>query len=851
MPKIEPVIEAGFKYGVSNKFNNRIDRSARTCARAFRFVVPFVAVSFFLVSSLPAKADNLPFSNGVELPGILEIAVFVGAMSFALMSAIGMIQQRRSMQKQIRSLRLSVSDLRASNDRNRLLAEVPGQKLVVWNGADDKPEILGQLKHAAGVPDQEDKFLAFGSWLETGAATEFKTALDELRSSAIPFAISLQTRKNGLVEAVGTATGSVAYVRFSDLKGKTEELAQLKVQHDSLKNAFDRAETLLQLLPMPVWLRDHDDNLAWVNKAYSDAVDSEGPTAAVNDNSHLFDREERTTIQNSKDVGKLFHDRLPAIVSSDRKMLDVFNVWSQSGSAGMAIDRSEIDSIERTLKETVSGHSMMLDQLATPVAIFDKSQYLVFCNAGFQKLWNLDQAFLDTNPSNAQLLDMLRDGGLLPTHPDWKKWRDGQLEIYKALEPCEEWWHLLDGQTLRVVVSPNAQGGATWVFENVTERLALESDYNALMRIQGETLDHLNEAVAVFGSDGKLKLFNPALESLWQTENLVVEEGLHVSRVVEQWSAAINNPAEMQTVLGKITGFEDSRNNALGRIQLKDGSAWNYAVVPLPKGQSMLTMTNVTDSVNMETALQERAEALEASDLLKSNFIQHVSYELRAPLTSISGFSELLEIGATGELNEKQHEYVRHITSASNSLRSLVDDILDLASIDAGRMRLELEPVPLGESVIQVQEMLKTELHRKGIDVRCDIASGAELVNVDRQRLQQIIYHVMANAIRFSPDGGEISVTGDQTGSQYNIRIMDNGPGIGPDERDKIFDRFEARSATGSRHGAGLGLSLVKGLIELHGGNVTIEDSNGKGTCVLMCLPQEDKGDGRNRNFAA
>ena len=547
----------------------------------------------------------------------------------------------------------------------------------------------------------------------------------------------------------------------------------------------------------------------------------------------------------------MFSDRLPAIVSGDRKVLDVFNVWSENGSAGIAIDRSEIDSAERALKETVSGHSMMLDQLATAVAIFDKAQHLVFCNAGFQKLWNLETAFLETNPSNAQLLDVLRDGELLPAHPDWRKWRDGQLEVYKALEPTEEWWHLLDGQTLRVVVSPNAQGGATWVFENVTERLALESDYNALIRIQGETLDHLNEAVAVFGSDGKLKLFNPALEALWQAEDLVVEEGLHVSRVVEQWSAAVNNPAEMQNVLGKITGFEDSRNGTQGRIQLNDGSAWNYAVVPLPQGQSMLTLTDVTDSVNIETALQERAEALEASDLLKSNFIQHVSYELRAPLTSIAGFTELLEIGATGALNDKQHEYVNNIMSASNSLRSLVDDILDLASIDAGRMRLDVEMVELSDCLDQVQEMLKSELGRKSVTVKRSIADGAEHLRGDRQRLQQIIYHVMANAIQFSPDGGDVTVTGEHAGSDYFIRIMDNGPGIGHDEKDKIFDRFEARSATGSRHGAGLGLSLVKGLVELHGGRVDIEDNGEKGTCVLLCLPQKVKGDGHNRNFAA
>ena len=238
---------------------------------------------------------------GLQQIEILELAVFAGAMSFALMSALWLIQQRSSLNKQIRALRLSVSDLKARNDRNELLAEVPGQRLVVWNGAEPTPVVIGKLEHAAGVPEASEKFLTFGGWLETSTADEFKTALDLLRSSAKPFVVTLKTKSGGLLEATGTARGSVAYVRFSDLRGKTEELAELRSEHRSLKTAFERAEALLQKLPMPVWLRDSEDDLSWVNKAYADAVDSEGPTAAVGDNIHLFDRDERSAIVSSKE----------------------------------------------------------------------------------------------------------------------------------------------------------------------------------------------------------------------------------------------------------------------------------------------------------------------------------------------------------------------------------------------------------------------------------------------------------------------------------------------------------------------------------------------------------------------
>ncbi len=188
---------------------------------------------------------------------------------------------------------------------------------------------------------------------------------------------------------------------------------------------------------------------------------------------------------------------------------------TQAGYAGIAIDRNEVESVRATLKQTIATHAHTLDHLATAVAMFDKDRRLQFYNSSFQKLFGLAPSFLESQPDNAQVLDAIRAERKLPEVPDWRKWREGQLEIYKALEAREDWWHMPDGRTLRVVVNPHNQGGATWVFENVTEQLELRTNYNSLMQIQGETLDNLSEAVAVFGSDGRLKLCNPAFQSIW------------------------------------------------------------------------------------------------------------------------------------------------------------------------------------------------------------------------------------------------------------------------------------------------------------------------------------------------
>ena len=365
--------------------------------------------------------------------------------------------------------------------------------------------------------------------------------------------------------------------------------------------------------------------------------------------------------------------------------------------------------------------------------------------------------------------------------------RQGNWQSTQLIEPVEDWWHLVDGQTIRVVVTPRNQGGSTWIFENVTERLALESNYNALMRVQGETLDHLNEAVAVFGSNGQLKLFNPALEELWENADISAQEGLHISRIIEKWSATVGNTDELQKILGSVTGFDDARSSLDGRMELLDRRTIKFSLVPLPDGQTMLTFVDVTANVDLERALRERAEALEASDLLKGKFIQHVSYELRAPLTSISGFGEILNMGGVGALNEKQSEYLSHINASAVVLRNLVDDILDLASIDAGTMKLEIDSVELDQIVKTSFENHSEEMSRKGVRCEVDIDPSSEAVKGDPDRLLQIIGNLTSNAVNFSPDGGLISITASRNGDFHEIRVMDEGPGIEPSEFETIF----------------------------------------------------------------
>jgi signal transduction histidine kinase len=763
---------------------------------------------------------------------IMLLAVFGGAMSFAIMAAFWLIRERSRITGENTEMRERLASLRASHDRANALAASDDQRIVVWNGLDETPAVLGRLSGECGAPADVIEFLAFGRWLEARSALSFEHGLKRLRLAAEPFDMPLETIAGGVVEAQGRTSGGHAFVRFRDLAGARLELSRLEAEHSRLSGESATVRAMFEVLPMPVWLRNAIGELSWVNPAYARAVDRTDPVDAVRDGVSLFDSTERSEVARRQRESGVFLGALPAIVAGDRRLLDIAEVRTDDGAAGIAVDRSETERVRETLKRTVAGHAQTLDHLATAIAIFDAHETLQFHNSAFQQLWGLDEAFLQSGPSNAQLFEALRAAGKLPESPDWRRWRDQQREIYRALEARQELWHLPDGQTLRVVASPSPQGGVTWVFENVTEQVELQSNINTLVQVQSETLKHLNEAVAVFGSDGRLRLCNPAFAHVWGLDDeggRLARARPHVRQIADACRGRLADDAPWKEILSGVTGFDEMRRDLSGRIETVDGRVYDYTLVRLPEGQSMLAMVDMTAAVNVERALKERNEALEASDGLKNRFIQHVSYELRAPLTSIAGFAELASMPGTGALNEKQAEYVEYIASSAQVLKELIDDMLDLATIDAGAMTLDLERFDLEQALHAAAAEFKPQLGERGLSLAFAISPSASVIMADRQRTAQIARNLLANAVRFSPDGGRILVEARADGAMCEIAVSDEGPQVPADLKRRIFERFEGRTAKGARRGAGLGLAVVRSFAELHGGSVRVEDAQAQG----------------------
>ena len=811
------------------------------------FLVAFVTVNLFLLPGSTAHADVRFGATVVDaihraiavLRGkeITLLTLILALLGLALFASVVLLRVRRAGDRIETETRDEIGALQAETDRLKALLLSEPQILVTWAAAAEQPEILGDIAMVApgGVPE---RVLAFGIWLEAAAARRMEQAVDILRRDGRGFVMTLTTRVGRPIEAEGRAIGGRAVLRLRDVSGIEQELLDLAARHDQLLSDVETMKGLLDALPAPVWARDNAGQLVFVNSAYARAVEAQDPADAVARQLELLDQAARTELSRARITGETYIGKFPAIAAGGRRIFEVVDAPSEAGTSGIAIDRTEVEVMRDDLARMAEAHRRVLDQLATGVAVFNVDRKLTFYNAAFRSLFELDAGFLDQTPTDAAVLDTLRSKRKLPEEQDFRQWKQQLYEAYCAIEPKEHMWYLPDGRTLRVVTTPNPEGGVTYLYDDVTERLDMYRRYDALINVQSETLDHLAEAVAVFGSDGRVRLHNPAFQRMWKLSREALDEHPHVESVTAWCQALHDDNTVWRTLRASVTAI-DNREPIGARIERRDGAVLDLTTMPLPDGATLVTFQDRTDTVNVERALRERNEALENADSIKVNFVHHVSYELRSPLTNIIGFTNLLGDPAFGALTQKQSEYLGYITASTNALLALINNILDLATIDAGAMTLNLGDVDIRASMEAAAEGVQDRLvnNRITLDIRAPSHIGS--FTADERRLRQILFNLLSNAVGFSPGGGTVTLLAERQPNAVVFSVTDHGLGIPPEAKDKVFDWFETDSNGSQHRGPGLGLSLVRSFVELHGGTVAIDSAPSLGTTVTCVFPVE------------
>ena len=767
----------------------------------------------------------------------MGLAMSAGLVLVVLIAFYGMTRKRQVVESENRTIMTALSDARNQISRYEALIADKNRRIVIWDGLSGQPEFLGQLPLETGAPVNDREFLAFGRWLKPRSAGELENAIEKLRGHATSFDMVVETHREEVLEAQGRVSGGRAFVRFVALNNLRAELAELQIERDRLQSSIRTFQALLDAVDMPSWQRDKNGELTWVNKAYGEAVDAPSPESAVQEKRELLETVTREKIKAVATPDSPFRDKVATIVNGHRTFYDVVDVRMPAGSAGIAADVSKSEAARDELRRTIKSHAETLDLLATPVAIFDERQRLQYYNQAFRQLWGLEVPFLESMPMHGELLDRLREASRLPEQLNWKTWKETILSVYRSIEPHTDLWHMPNGQTLRVFATARPQGGATWVFENLTEQVDLETRYNTLLKVQGETIDHLAEGVAVFAPDGRITLSNPAFRALWGITAEEAAPGTHIRTIETVCLPSYEKADGWKTFNRIITSFDDERNQTSGKLELKTGLVLDYAVIPLPNAQTMLTFVNVTDSARAERALKDKNEALRKADELKNDFVQHVSYELRSPLTNIIGFTDLLRTPGMDPLTGRQAEYLDHISNSSSLLLTLVNDILDLATVDAGIMELNYQPVSLNDLLDEVSLQIAHRLQENNVTLKISAEQDLGVIRADHQRLKQIFIKLLANAANFAPEGSAIGLKCWRDDSDFLFTVSDSGPGMTQEALSRIFDRFEADPTGGRRSGAGLGLAIVKSFVNLHRGTISVDTAPGSGTRITCRIP--------------
>ncbi len=716
------------------------------------------------------------------------------------------------------------------------------QVLMYWEIGGALKIVSNTLVGISGLPKQDEDILHFSDWLDSRSARNFEAATRVLFQDGRPFNMILKTHSGGHLEADGRASAGRAVLRLKDISGYKREISRINDIHEQLARDVRSSRALLNSLPTPAWLKDAEGRLTWVNTAYVKAVEAPNVDDVIARNTELLERRQRQTIAKKISSGETYREVLPIIIDGERRTFDVVVVPFHDGFAGTANDVTEIKNARGEFDRQIENYDWTLDRVSTGVAIFDPQRKLIYSNPSFSSLWNLDSSWLATGPSGTEVFDLLLAHDKLPAVINYSKWRKAILRLEGDGEQTfDDLWPLPDGRLMHVVSEHRQDGSITFLFNDESERLALQSQYNEMIRVQSETLNSLTDGVALFATDGRLKLHNRAFTSIWKLSPSMLERGPHIDEIISVAGVLYDDEATWARLKRVITAFSDMRTPLEGQMLRPDNSVIDYATTPLPDGATLLTFVDVTDSKRYERALVERNEALLASDRLKNQFIGNVSYELRTPLTNIIGFSEFLESPLLGTLTDKQREYVQDIGYSSRTLLSIIDGILDLATIDVGELEIQPETINVHEVIENAVAGVREQAVRAGLTIDIAVAEDTKNFIADGGRLQQILYNLLSNAVGFSIDGGEVRISCFGEDDQVVFQVEDHGIGISQEALSRIFERFVSDSQGSKHRGAGLGLSITKSLVELHGGSISVDSQPGKGTTFTVRLPKNGR----------
>ena len=733
-----------------------------------------------------------------------------------------------------------------------LLRSVPARPLIVRpDGGIESDSILQRDLGLAAMPRTLDQLSVDGLGIDSADLEALK---DDIKTAAVAgTGLSRQVRIAGSDRAVEVrgglapppyAAGTLLLWLF-DATGAEAERLKLAIQLGRTESALDALTQLIESAPFPMWYRGPDMTLGLVNSAFVSAVEARDAAEVIALGSELIDspgdQGARAGAAAALENGQPYIRNQPATIGGERRMLKLVDVPLPTGAvAGFAIDIQDLEDARFDLAQNLLSQRELADRMTAAVVQFDSDRSLSFFNQPFATMSQIDPAWLSDNPEFDRLLERMRDHGRLPEVRDFPAWKEERRDWFLSPEEAfTEDWILSNGDHWRIVAQPLPDGGLRMILEDRTEQVRLASSRDTLLRVRTATFDNLFEAISVFASDGRLYLWNRRFCQVWDLDEEWLAGHPRVDELVPVMARKLVNPTAAAQVREMVRDTTTGRQSGTGRVSMTDGRHFEFAAVPLPDGNALFTMVDVTDSTRIEAALRERATGLEEADKVKTDFVAGMSYELRTPLTSIGGFAEMLSQGYAGELPPAASDYVDAILESVERLAKLIDDVLDLTQGDRKGVVLDRERIDMAGLCRTVADSIRPRAAERKQTLKLDIADSAGVVIGDARRLRESLEHVLRNAVAYTPTKGKIALSAWGDDQSVTIAVADNGLGIAPEDQQEVFTRFHRIGGVGRGDAAlGLGLPLTRQFIEAHGGTVELESTVGKGTTVTMIVPR-------------
>ena len=714
-------------------------------------------------------------------------------------------------------------------------------------------ERLGRWLGLEGGPRSFDELRGLGSGLDAQGHDALRQAIIGAQRGAKPFTLSLKPEASNRTiivhggaapQAVGGA-GSVL-LWLSDATDGQQALAHARRERDEAMAAFEALSGLIEAAPFPMWFRDTDLNLALVNGAYVRAVEAKGAAAVIDGGIELCETVAGVSAAEAADEARIAGSAqvrtIPVTIEGERRIMRVVDVplvpdgGRVIGIAGYAIDIQELESERGAHRRFVETQRELLDRLSAAVAQFGPDQGLSFANLPFRRLFAIEPEDVVEARPFARLLDAWREGGRTPEVRNYPEWRKAHVDWFAQPGASEEDWLLRDGIHLHVVAQPTPDGGLLLIAEDRTEQVQLAGARDTLLRVRTATFDNLFEAIAVFAPDGRLHLWNQRFRRLWGIDEGALAAHPRVDVLMGGLADRLVKPNQISIVQEVIRAATLERQQRGGEIGFADGRYFDFASIPLPDGNALLIMLDISASRKMEGALRERNEALEAADKVKTAFLSRMSYELRTPLTSIGGFGEMLQAGYAGKLSEQQQGYIDAIMDSVGVLGRQIDNVLDLAQGEAGTLAIERAPVDVRALLEGALADAKILAKAEKIELVGNLSANLGSIEGDAPRLSRLVAGLLDNAVRYTvptrKTGGRVLLHADGDARGVDIIVSDNGPGM-PEAVAAVTKGEQAGTSSG-----GIGLALARQLVAAHGGTMEVVSEQGQGTLVRISLPR-------------